>query len=315
MRCRTRVGVALAAAAFFGWAAAAEAKALVVGAPAKPSILAAQSDIVVIGKVVEVEKDTVEATPNKGAPKDQKMSYKIAVVKVEESVIGGKGLTQFRVGFPEGAAASTRPVPAPPPGGGVAGRPFPGRMAPVALTAGQEGCFFLSPHHSGDFYIVGSNGMAPPLDKKAENYAKQLEEVKKVAKTIDDPVAALKAKALDDRYQAAMIILQRYQMNRGGSTTREPIPAEENKLIIALLMELPWLPKETKPRIGSDPAPLSRSALWNMINPNELGYRPPKQPKRKAGDPPPDFNKIYDEATMAFLKENADKIKIKRYVK
>jgi hypothetical protein len=242
------------------------------------------------------------------------MTYKIAVVKVEESIIGGKGLTQFRVGFPEGVAVSPRPLPAPPvAGGGI--RPLPGRMAPVGLTAGQEGCFFLSQHHDGEFYIIGNNGMAPPLDKKADNYAKQLEEVKKVAKTIDDPVTALKAKSIEERFEAAQMILQRYQMNRGNATARETIPAEENKLIVALLTELPWQVKDAKPRTGSDPVPPSRSALWYMINPQELGFKQPKNPPRKAGEPPVDYNKIMEDATTAFLKDNADKIKIKRFTR
>jgi len=259
----------------------------------------------------------VEATAFKGAPKGEKVTYKIAVVKIEEAIIGGKGLTQFRVGFPEGAAAGGTPVPPVNPGVAVRIRPGGGRgPAPVALTAGTEGVFFLTHHHDGDFYILAYNGMAAPLSKKDENYKKELEAVKKVAKTIDDPVSALKAKELDDRYAAALLILQRYNQNRTGGTAREAIPAEENKLIVALMMELPWQAKLNVPRTGSDPVPPSRSQLWYMINPAEQGFKQPviKQPA-KAGDPRPDYNKIMDDATTAFLKDNVDKIKIKRFVK
>lgn len=308
MRFHSRNWVALAAIALFG--ITAEAKALRIAAPPQPGQVAIQSDVIVIGKVVEIEKDTVEATQYKGAPKDAKMTYKIAVVKIQEAIVGGKGLTQFRVGFPDGASAPQPPVGKP----GLA-RPLPARFAPVALTEGMEGCFFLNPHHDGDFYVIASNGMGAPLNKKDENYAKQLEEVKKVAKIIDDPVSGLKAKELDDRYQAAMITLQRYQMNRSGGTAREAIPAEENKLILALLKELPWQPKQDQPRTGSDPVPPSRSQLWYMINPQEFGFKQPAFPKQKPGDPPVDFNKIMDDATLAFLKDNADKIKIKRFAK
>ena len=119
MQLRSRFGAALVASALFGFAAGAEARALMIAATPKPGALAAQADIVVIGKVVEVEKDTVEATAFKGAPKGEKTSYKIAVIKIEEAIIGGKGLTQFRVGFPEGAAAGGPAVPPPPPGGGL----------------------------------------------------------------------------------------------------------------------------------------------------------------------------------------------------
>ncbi len=319
MRFRSRIGVGLVASALFAFAAGAEAKALMVAAPPKPGALAGQSDIVVLGKVVEVEKDAVEATAYKGAPKGEKVTYKIAVVKIEEAIIGGKGLTQFRVGFPEGAAVDGRPPT--PPNPGVAGvairiRPGGGRgLAPVALTAGTEGVFFLSQHHDGDFYILAYNGMAAPLSKKDENFKKELEAVKKVAKTIDDPVSALKAKELDERYAAAMLILQRYNQSRTGGTAREAIPAEENKLLVALMMELPWQAKFDKPRTGSDPVPPSRSQLWYMINPNEQGFKQPVIKPAKPGEPQPDYNKILEDATTAFLKDNAEKIKIKRFVK
>jgi len=309
MRFQSRIWAAFVAIALFG--ITAQAKALRVAGPPQPGQVAMQSDVIVIGKVVEIEKDTVEATQFKGAPKDAKVTYKIAVVKIEESIVGGKGLTQFRVGFPEGAGAAPQPVDKP----GIGLRPGIGRVAPVALTAGMEGCFFLNPHHDGDFYVIAANGMGAPLNKKDENYAKQLEEIKKVAKIIDDPVTALKAKELDERFNAAQITLQRYQMNRAGGTAREAIPAEENKLILALLVELPWQPKEVKPRTGSEPVPPSRSALWYMINPQEFGFKQPKFPVQKKGDPPVDFNKIMDEATTAFLKDNMDKIKIKRFTK
>jgi hypothetical protein len=309
MRFHLPLAAALAAIALFG--INGQAFGLRIAGPPQPGQVAMQSDVIVIGKVAEIEKDTVEATPFKGAPKDQKITYKIAVLKIEESIVGGKGLTQFRVGFPDGAGAAQPPVNRP----GVAIRPAPGRIAPVALTAGMEGCFFLSRHHSADFYVIASNGMGAPLNKKDENYAKQLEEIKKVAKIIDDPVSGLKAKELDDRYQAALITLQRYQMNPGGGSAREAIPAEENKLILALLTELPWQAKMDKPRTGSDPVPPSRSQLWYMINPQEFGFKQPAFPKQKKGDPPVDFNKIMDDATMAFLKDNMDKIKIKRFAK
>jgi len=182
--------------------------------------------------------------------------------------------------------------------------------APVALTAGMEGCFFLTRHPDGDFYVLAGG---PPLQKKDEKYAKDLEQVKKVVKAIEDPVTALKAKDLDDRFQTAYVALQRYQTPRGGSTAREPIPAEESKLIVALLAELPWLPKDGgAARPGGEIAP-SRSALWYLINPAELGFKQPQPQPQRPGDPAVDFNQVMDEATSKFLKENADKIKIRRF--
>jgi hypothetical protein len=308
MRYQHRLGAALAIGVTCALASAEQLKALVV-APARPGQLAAQADVVVIGKVAEIEKDTVESSAFPGAPKDQKTTYKIAVLKIDEAIVGGKGLTQFRVGFADGGAAT-----APPPtrvGGGRVIRP--GGRAPVSLTAGQEGCFFLTRHHEGDFYILTGNGA--PLEKKDENYEKLLSEVKKTAKILDEPVAALKAKDLNDRFQAAHVVLQRYQMNRTGKpATREPIPAEESKLILATLAELPWQPKDATPRTGGE-LPPSRSALWYMVQQDMTGFKQPMFPVQRAGNEAVDANKIWEEATTAYLKDNADKVKLKGYLK
>jgi hypothetical protein len=316
MRIPCRFGVALAAAVMIGIATPAQVQALRVAGPPQPNQLAAQADIIVIGKIVEIEKDTVEAgPPYAGAEKDLKMTYKIAVLKIEETILGGKGLTQFRVGFPSDAAAAGEPVPPNVPRPAI--RPIRPGFGPVALTAGQEGCFFLSSHPTADFYILGEGGRGGPLNKKDENYAKQLEEVKKIGKIIDSPVDALKAKDLNDRFKAAQMVLQRYQMNRSGkpSPTREAIPAEENKLIVALLAELPWQPKFDGPRTGSTPVPPSRQGLWYMVQQDMVGFVQPKYTPPKKGEPKVDFNKVMDDATAAYLKANADKIKLKRFAK
>ena len=123
-----------------------------------PDVLAAEAEVVVLGKVTEIEKDAVEATPYAGAPKEQKLSYKIVVLKIDAALIGGQGLTQIRVGF-----SADAPV------GGIeeqdglirrGGRRGYSGGGAVALTAGQEGCFFLTPHHDGDFYVMAGNGGA-----------------------------------------------------------------------------------------------------------------------------------------------------------
>jgi len=324
MRTLSRFGVAVAALALFARPAAAQLRAekmVVMVGPQTPAARVAPADAVVIGKVTEIESDPVEVTAYPGAPKDQKVSYKVAVLKIEEPLLGASGLTRFRVGFPADAPPPADPAtggpaapPAPPRVGGPGGLTRvrrPGNLA-VALAAGMEGCFCLTRHHEGDFYVLTGG---PPLLKKSDNYAKELEQVKKVAKAIDDPVTALKAKDLGDRFRAAQALLTRYQTPRGQKPgqppAREPIPDEENKLLVALLKELPWMPKD--PVVGPGEQPPSRSALWYQINPAESGFKQPAAPVQRPGDPPVDFNKIMDEATAKFLKENGDKIKIKRY--
>jgi hypothetical protein len=311
MRSRSRLGPALAATVLVGLTPTAQAKALVMAVPQTPAAQAANADAVVVGKVTEVEAETVEASAFPGAPADAKATYKVAVLKIDEALMGGGGVTRFRVGFPADAPAAGEPA-APgglPPAAGRIRRP--GRVMAVALTSGMEGCFVLTRHHEGDFYTL----VGPPLLKKADNYAKELEKLKVVTKAIDDPVTALKAKELDARFRAAHAILQRYVTTRnvrpGRPGAREAIPEEENKLIVALLKELPWVPKETATEPG-ELAP-SRSALWYLANPADFGYKDPVFPVQRPGDPPVDHNKILDEATTKFLTEHADKIKIKKW--
>jgi hypothetical protein len=303
MRFHSRFAAALAAGLLLALQASAQAPPRATTAawtgsgfsPSTPRQLCLQTAVVVVGKVVEVEKESVFVSRYRGAPKDQKIEYKIATVRIEEPLIGGRGLTQFRVGFPADASAGALP-------------PLPGR-GPLALAPDQEGCFFLNPHHEGDFYVL-ANGS---LIKSDKNYAKELEDVKKVAKILDDPVAALKAKDMEDRFRAASVLLERYRTNHSGKpATREAIPAEENKLILTLLQELPWQSKDTKPRPASDPVAPSRSALWYTIQQDLVGF---KQPAVPPGTQIAERNKIWEDATTAYLKDNIEKIKLKGYTK
>jgi hypothetical protein len=248
--------------------------------PAMPTGL----DVVIVGKVVEIEPETVSVMPYKGARKDQAIAYKVANLKIDDRVLGASGVTRVRLGFPA---------------------EFPD----VAMTVGMEACFSLTRHPNADFYVA----LNRPIQKKDATYAKELNRLRMIATTIDDPVGALKAKSLEDRFEATQLILQRYMTPRG-SRLREPIPNDENKLILAILAELPWTPKDgIRVRADRQMVP-HRSALWYSINPGELGFKQPTPPKRQPGDPPVDMDKLMDDATTKFLKENADKMKIKRFV-
>ena len=63
-----------------------------------PSMRAAQTTVVFVGKVTEIEPETIDVPAYRGA--DYKVKYKVAIVKVDEPIIGAKGLTKVRVGFP-----------------------------------------------------------------------------------------------------------------------------------------------------------------------------------------------------------------------
>jgi len=279
--------------------------------PPKPSTVAMTADFVVVGKITEMESDPVEAVPDgyrppapKGAadkPRIPKATYKIVVLKIDDPLIGAKGLTQLRVGVPEA-------VPGP-----RGGRP------PILPAVGQEGCFFLTRHSAGEFYLHSSGFGVAPLLKNNPNYDKELADIKTVAKAIDDPVGALKAKAVEDRFIAALTILTRNarvipKHDAGGRAVTEDIPAEENQLILDLLLELPWAPKGGPPGNLSYAAP-SRSVLWPHIGADKYGFQAPAVRKAKPGQPLPDVAKQWDDATTAFLKDNLDKIKLQKPVR
>jgi hypothetical protein len=260
--------------------------------------------VVIVGKVVDVDRDEVEVAPFRGAPKERMLKYKVATLQIEDRVLGAGGITRIRVGFPaDGRPTFAVTATVATVTDGV--RP----TGAVTLAAGTEGCFALAKHPNVDFYVV----MGPPTYKKDPNFAKEVDKLKKYARTIDDPVAALKAKELSDRFDAAQIILQRYLIPQG-SNKREPVPDDENKLLITLLKELPWVPADGKRTRADGKLVPHRAALWYSINPAEFGFKRPDAAKRNPGDPPPNMDKLMEEATTKFLSENGDKIKLKRFV-
>src|SRR5260370_4270676 len=76
-------------------------------APLPIPLRVAQADVVVVGKVTAIEDKTIKA---ERFPGDKQMAdYKVAVVKVEEALLGAKGLTHVRVGFVPSAGGPRRP--------------------------------------------------------------------------------------------------------------------------------------------------------------------------------------------------------------
>jgi hypothetical protein len=142
-----------------------------------------------------------------------------------------------------------------------------------------------------------------PLDASAKGYHEQLAEVKKVTSVVADPVKALKAKEASDRTFAARTLVTRYRVITyvgKGTAKQEAIPAEESKLILAAIAEMPWLP---------DAKGNARSSVWQQLNLTAAdGFN---APLAAAGA---DANKVMDEATLKWLDANKDKYRVKRFV-
>jgi hypothetical protein len=272
-----------------------------------------EAEAIVVGKVGTLEKQLVNATQTEFA-NAPKVDFQVATIQISEGLIGTKGLTTIRVGWqaaPAAPAPNTNPAPInqPQPAIRPTIRPLPGRnMIGVALNEGQEGCFFLKKHFEGDFYVAVANGK--PIEKSAENFATELETVKKILKIIENPVSALKAKETDDRNLAASVLVRKYRTfiptTNGQPAKQEEIPAEESKLILQTISELDWN------NVGGvvDPKKMFASQMFY-----QLGVQPADgytQPKFEQGK---DNNKIVGDYTTKWLKDNAEKYRIKKYVK
>ncbi len=242
-----------------------------------PSIAArvAQADCVVIGTVTSIEDKPVQAIPYPGV-KD-KVAFQIAVIKIDEALLGVKGLTTLRVGIP--------------PQGPRIGR---GGLGSVQLAKGQELCLFLHAHPEETFYTT--QGFFSAIDKKSPNFARESADAKRYAQMLNEPMKALKAKSAEDRYLAGALLVLHYRSVRPGLTpTRtKPIDAAESKLIMAGLAEGDW----TK---GYPDYMLSPQNVFNLLG------------EKKGWTQPTDFKQF---ATLAqkWLKDNTETHRIERYL-
>jgi hypothetical protein len=252
---------------------------------------AAYLDVAIVGRVVEIERDEVEVI-YAGSDPPSGGRYRIAIVAVEEPLFRASGLTRVRVGFRVLKSGIERDY-------------------GTNLKPNFVGCFYLSRQRGADFYTLAE--WVYPTDH--QKYDSELERLKKIARTLDDPVAALKAKDLNDRFDAASILLSRYNEPRF-SKEREPIPEEENKLIVALLTELPWalrLPIDglySRQNGGQFP---NRRDLWWYLARDETRLKCRSITAAEFDDPAFDAAKVEEKATTKFLKENADTIRLKRF--
>src|SRR5262245_26389924 len=111
---------------------------------AHPVERALRVPVVVVGKVTAIEKDTIDAPLYPGST--NKVTHRIAVVKIETNLIGADGTTHLKVGFVTAGTPGIRP-----------GR---GPDNPE-LKEGQEWLFFLTKSPAGGFHIIPY--MTPPV--------------------------------------------------------------------------------------------------------------------------------------------------------
>lgn len=293
------VGLALGLACLCGAVGTSSARAIAIAVPRPGPDRLAGTDAVLLGRVIGFEPQDVEAAANPGAAK---MSYRIAIVQVNEVIRGIKpDVKQIRVGFPAPRAN------APGVGGGAAGPaiqplPFrPGRpgFGGMQLQMGQEGLFMLAKHHEGKFFLAPNYGQFVARQNNA-NFENEVKTVRKLAKFLDNPKAALKSKDAEDRFLAATMLVSQYRTARAFPVKQVPIDAEESKLILLALADGDW--NMNRPRTGMTPNPFQ--VFYQLgITPKD-GWTPPNARNQQE----------IANAMKTWLKENAGKFRIQKMV-
>src|SRR5262245_40898003 len=140
-------------------------------APAPIALRVAQSEVVVVGRVTAIEDKTVKAERYPGDT--EKGEFQVAVVKIEDPILGARGLTHVKVGF-------------------LPGGRFPRRGPDQNLEKDKEYCLFLTPQAGVSFHRARNYFDIVP--KQGSDFDKQVAEAKRYAKLLADPMAGLKAK-------------------------------------------------------------------------------------------------------------------------
>jgi hypothetical protein len=261
-------------------------------APAALPQRLATADMVVIGKVIGFEDKTVEASR---FPNDmEKGRYMVAIVKIDEVVLGNKDLKEVRVGFIPPVITPPNPQPGP------TIRPGIRRAPQVNLLKDMEACFILTKHADGGFY------QAPLFEdviqkKDNANFDKDAAEARHCAQLLANTKAGLEAKDPQDRFLTAGMLIVRYRSvpatNNPQVLKQEPIDAAQSKAILKALS----------------------SADWTTMNPPIFRFTPQLIFGRlgltdKDGWKPPQDYKQFPEEAKKWLDANADTYRIQRYV-
>jgi hypothetical protein len=226
------------------------------------------------GKVTAIEKDTLDAAPFPGDP--TKVAHKIAVVKVETPLAGVTGTTHLKIGF----------VPPPPPGT----RPVRSGIAEPVPAEGQEALFFLTRHHAGDFYTM--NWLRAPVDAKDASFKAEVENAKKAAAVLADPLKALKAEQPADRFFAATVLVTKYRSSpeNADDVQTVKVPAEESRLVLKALAE-------QKNWADGGLVASGTQAMFQLGLTEADGWKPPAP---RPGEPT-DINGMYRDAFTKWL--------------
>jgi hypothetical protein len=244
----------------------------------------ALADLVVVGKVQELEPEMVVAAPFFKIRGARPLAYQIARISVDQAVIGPKYPGVLRAAF-------QAPNHSAPPGAASV------KKNQVKLRVGQTGCFFLTKHPDESFYGVRST--ADVLNRTAKDYDKDLALVKRCAHQLGDLDAGLRSTDADERLLCAAMLIFRYRTATvvyRGKPRSQPIAAERSKRILSILGEGPWSASESTSLMG-------RLRLFLLLGlSRQDGWIPPRSVDETRS------------AAQAWLRENTGTYLIQRYV-
>lgn len=263
------------------WCSLVSAVAVHAGAMAPPPPFPVQltkAEVIVVGKVTAFEDKTVMA---KRGPEDgERVECRIAVVKIEEALVGGKDLTHVKVGVMppfmfRGSGGLLRSVPA------------------ASLKVGQEVLVLLSRHHAENFWVMPT--AEDVVDSKAPDYRQKLELARRAGKLLANATEGLKSKDADDRLLTATLLLGRYRRPRPNHRL-EAIPAAESRGILEALAAADWTQVD---RFGGTVSPLG--LFYQLALSEKDGWKQPAN-----------FQEV-PAAARKWLKENAATYRIEGY--
>jgi hypothetical protein len=242
----------------------------------------ALADAIFVGRVIGIEPQDIKMAQ---APKAEKADYRVAVVAVVENVHGAKEKKTIRVAFPVPVNVPEGP-----------------RRRPVfqfKIEPGNEGLFFLRKHFEEPL-LVGAN-FVDFVSKEGGDYKGELDNVKSLANTLGDPVAALKDKDKQQRSLAAATLIYRYRTQKPYHNKQQPISVAETDQIFSALLEADWT-------FGQRRGNLNGWGLFLMLGVTEEdGYRPPA--KVEGG-----LNGLRQHVQDWRKSEKGSKYQIKRFV-
>ncbi|MCU0704888.1 MAG: hypothetical protein MUF18_12995 [Fimbriiglobus sp.] len=209
-----------------------------------------QAEAVVVGKVVSIEKETVDLP---AGPNQPKVPHLVANLKIETALAGVKNITHLKLAIPKppepGQPQGADPLPGRPIGRPV---PFPGGTPAYTPAEEHEGVFFLQKHPGSDnHYTIPFNHN--PLLATDPKYKDELAAATVVTAALADPVKALSAAKGEDRLAAALALAQKYRFpanNQTGVFDESPIPAEQTKLFLKALADADWATETDASRLA-----------------------------------------------------------------